>query len=181
VRARAALSACAARLRALPYASPPFSLTARHATRPATRSAALLAALSAGQNVVMDRYAFSGVAFSAAKPGMEVGWCAAPDAGLPMPDVLLFMDLPADKAAARGGFGEERYEKPAFQAAVRGAFDELKARMAVAGGAAWWCTVDAAGSIDEVSERVAAAVADPIARAHAGQAPLRTLWDGAPL
>ena len=130
----------------------------------------------------MDRYAFSGVAFSAAKPGMDVAWCAAPDAGLPMPDVLLFMDLPADKAAARGGFGEERYEKPAFQAAVRGAFEALRCRMSGAGvDAAWWRVVDAAGTVEEVAARVEDAVAAPLARAHAGEAPLRALWDGAEL
>jgi dTMP kinase len=147
-------------------------------------------ALRSGKNVVMDRYAFSGVAFSAAKPGMDVGWCAAPDAGLPMPDVLLFMDLPPEKAAARGGFGEERYEKPAFQAAVRAVFEELKATMeaaaagggaaAAGGGGGWWCTVDAAGTIEEVAARVESAVAGPLASALSG-APLRALWDGKPL
>lgn len=157
--------------------SPPSA----HHSPPSFCSAALLAALSSGQNVVMDRYAFSGVAFSAAKPGLDVAWCAAPDAGLPMPDVLLFMDLPPEKAAARGGFGEERYEKPAFQAAVRAAFEELRASLAARVGSAWWCTLDAAGSIEEVAARVEGAVAAPLASTQAGGAPLRALWDGAPL
>lgn len=130
----------------------------------------------------MDRYAFSGVAFSAAKPGLDVAWCAAPDAGLPLPDVLLFMDLPPEKAAARGGFGEERYEKPAFQAAVRAVFEQLRASTSARGaGGEWWRTLDAAGSVEEVAGRVEAAVAAPLERAHSGAAPLRTLWDGAPL
>uniref|UniRef100_T1IR59 Uncharacterized protein n=1 Tax=Strigamia maritima TaxID=126957 RepID=T1IR59_STRMM len=30
----------------------------------------------------MDRYAFSGVAFSAAKDGMDIKWCKQPDEGL---------------------------------------------------------------------------------------------------
>ena len=129
----------------------------------------------------MDRYAFSGVAFSAAKPGLDVAWCAAPDAGLPLPDVLLFMDLAPDKAAARGGFGEERYEKPAFQAAVRDLFEQLRTSTSARVGGDWWRTLDAAGSIEEVAGRVQAAVAAPLERAHRGEAPLRTLWDGAPL
>ena len=29
------------------------------------------------------RYAFSGVAFSAAKPGLSLSWCKQPDVGLP--------------------------------------------------------------------------------------------------
>ena len=159
----------------------PLSLFFSCCAPPPSCSAALLAALTSGQNVVMDRYAFSGVAFSAAKPGMEVGWCAAPDAGLPMPDVLLFMDLPADKAEARGGFGEERYEKPAFQAAVRAAFEALKAQMAASAAPSIWATVDAAGSIEEVAARVQGAVEGPLARAQSGEAPLRALWDGTPL
>jgi dTMP kinase len=59
---------------------------------------------------VLDRYAYSGVAFSAAKPSLrgDLDWARAPDAGLPLPDAVLFMDLPPEDAAARGGFGGER-------------------------------------------------------------------------
>ena len=45
----------------------------------------LKAALDAGQNVIIDRYAFSGVAFSAAKDGLTLDWCRQPDRGLPKP------------------------------------------------------------------------------------------------
>ena len=43
------------------------------------RSAALEAALAAGTTVVCDRYAYSGVAFTAAKgiPGLDLDWCKA--------------------------------------------------------------------------------------------------------
>ena len=80
-------------------------------------SARLAGLLRAGVHVVVDRYAHSGVAFSSAKPAtgapppngaLALEWCKAPDAGLPMPDVLLFMDVPLEKAAARGGVGGER-------------------------------------------------------------------------
>ncbi len=93
-----------------------------------TRSAILLDHLRGGTHVVMDRYAFSGVAFSSAKgvQGMTQAWCAAPDAGLPMPDVVFFMDIPVEKAAARAGFGGERYEDPAFQKRVRERFDAMR-------------------------------------------------------
>jgi len=33
----------------------------------------------------VDRYAFSGVAFSAAKDGLSLEWCKQPDRGLPRP------------------------------------------------------------------------------------------------
>ncbi len=38
---------------------------------------AMLAALSAGRTLVVDRYAYSGAAFTAAKgvPGLDLAWC----------------------------------------------------------------------------------------------------------
>jgi dTMP kinase len=122
----------------------------------------------------MDRYAFSGVAFSSAKPGLDVDWCAAPDEGLPAPDVVLFMDLPPGDAAARGGFGGERYEKPEFQTSVRAAFGRLQERV---GLALPWKTVNASGSIEEVAARVEAAALPTAASARGGALELRALWD----
>lgn len=80
--------------------------------------------LSEGVTIVLDRYAYSGVAYSAAK-GLSLDWCKSPDHGLPEPDVVLFVDLPAEVAAVRAGYGEERYEKVDFQIKVRKLFDQL--------------------------------------------------------
>ncbi len=43
----------------------------------------ILQKLRAGVTLVVDRYAYSGVAFTAAKglPGLDRGWCMAPDTG----------------------------------------------------------------------------------------------------
>lgn len=57
--------------------------------------------------------------------GLDLNWCKSPDHGLPEPDVVLFIDLPAEVAAARAGYGEERYEKLEFQVKVRKMFDQL--------------------------------------------------------
>lgn len=81
--------------------------------------------LASGTHVLVDRYAFSGVAFSAAKPSMSMEWCRQPDRGLPKPDLVCFLDVSADEAAKRGGFGEERYEKADFQKRVRQNYHEL--------------------------------------------------------
>ena len=77
----------------------------------------LLRKLQAGTTLIVDRYAYSGVAFTAAKglPGLDRAWCTAPDAGLPAPDAVFFLSLTVEQAAARGGYGEERYEKADFQ------------------------------------------------------------------
>ena len=47
-------------------------------------------ALEAGQHVLIDRYAFSGVAFTASKEGMDLEWCRGPDRGLPKPGIFFF-------------------------------------------------------------------------------------------
>jgi dTMP kinase len=65
--------------------------------------------LRAGTTIVCDRYAYSGVAFSAAKVNareefiLSLEWCQAPDRGLPAPDCVIFLDLAQDEAEKRGG------------------------------------------------------------------------------
>jgi dTMP kinase len=74
-------------------------------------ASALTRHLSAGTTVVCDRYAYSGVAFSAAKvvsstnnkPLLDLEWCQAPDRGLPAPDCVIFLDLSQNEAEKRGG------------------------------------------------------------------------------
>ena len=86
------------------------------------RSEELLRKLREGVTLVVDRYAYSGVAFTAAKglPGLDRAWCMAPDTGLPAPDAVFFLSLSVEQAAARGGYGEERYERADFQARAGG-------------------------------------------------------------
>ncbi|CEG70142.1 Putative Thymidylate kinase [Rhizopus microsporus] len=81
--------------------------------------------LLAGKTLVIDRYAYSGVAFSVAK-GLDFDWCKHPDVGLLSPDLVLFLDLSINEAEKRGGFGEERYEKRDLQIKVRTEFRKLK-------------------------------------------------------
>jgi len=52
---------------------------------------------------VVDRYAYSGVAYSAAKnvSGMGREWCAAPDSGLIAPDAVIFLEILPKGAEAR--------------------------------------------------------------------------------
>lgn len=73
--------------------------------------------LESGVTVVADRYSYSGVAFSAAK-GLDRVWCEAQETGLPAPDAVFYLSLSLDEAAARGGFGEERYERRDIQEKV---------------------------------------------------------------
>uniref|UniRef100_H3A242 Thymidylate kinase n=1 Tax=Latimeria chalumnae TaxID=7897 RepID=H3A242_LATCH len=81
--------------------------------------------LKEGITLVVDRYAFSGVAFTSAKPNFCLEWCKQPDVGLPKPDLILFLQLNPLDAAKRGEFGNERYENSSFQEAVLQRFGQL--------------------------------------------------------
>lgn len=97
--------------------------------------------LHQGITLVLDRYVYSGIAFSTVK-GLTTEWCKAPDVGLPAPDTIIYLDLAEEAAAKRGGFGEERYERAEIQKKVRNAFTSLHDRR--------WTTIDASGTVDEV-------------------------------
>lgn len=134
----------------------------------------MIETLARGITLVVDRYAFSGVAYTVAKgaPGLNREWCMAPDAGLVAPDAVFFLELNADTARERGGFGEERYEVPAFQQAVMAEFHHMKDMFP-----SIWYTIDVSGSIDEVHDTLKERV-DSVLERERG--PLRILWDGTP-
>ncbi|KAL0093363.1 thymidylate kinase-domain-containing protein [Phycomyces blakesleeanus] len=101
--------------------------------------------LESGITLVVDRYAFSGVAFSSAK-GLDLNWCKQPDVGLLSPDVVVFLDLSIDEAEKRGGYGEERYERRELQTKVRNQFMKLKDDT--------WKVVNAAQSAEQVEKGI---------------------------
>ncbi|KAA0713090.1 Thymidylate kinase [Triplophysa tibetana] len=101
--------------------------------------------LEQGINLVVDRYAFSGVAFTSAKPGFSLEWCRNPDVGLPKPDLVMFLQVNPGVAEKRGEFGTERYETSFFQSTVHQRFEELMEDKSVN-----WRVIDAARSIEEV-------------------------------
>lgn len=121
---------------------------------------AISALLARGTIVVCDRYYYSGMVYSAAKasPGLTLPWARAPEVGLPRPDAVVFLDLGEEAAAARGGFGDERYETGAMQRRVRALFWGLKE--GVVDGVRFGeesedlVVVDAGGSVEEVAEGI---------------------------
>lgn len=81
------------------------------------------ATLSSGQSVVLDRYIYSGIAYSLAKDSLnDYDWLYAPDRGLPKPDLTLFLTISLEELSRRKGWGDERYEKQAFQTKVKECF-----------------------------------------------------------
>lgn len=118
----------------------------------------------------MDRYSYSGAVYSAAKanPTLSLEWAWQPEIGLPRPDLCLFLNISAEKAAQRGGFGAERYENETMQARVRELFRALFDRLEDV------CIVDAGNSLEEVSRDIQTAVSNCVGRLDAA-GPLRTL------
>ncbi|XP_017483208.1 PREDICTED: thymidylate kinase [Rhagoletis zephyria] len=80
--------------------------------------------LNAGTTLVVDRYSYSGVAYSVAK-GLDFDWCMAPEKGLIRPDAVFYLKAPIEQLMQRGEFGEERYEKKDFQLKVASVFDRI--------------------------------------------------------
>ena len=130
--------------------------------------------LLAGTTIICDRYAFSGIAFSAAKnlPGMSYEWCRGPDISLPAPDLTLFLSVSPEAQRARGGFGEERYEKEDVQRRVRDVFVRIGEQ--VEGGGGRWEVIDADESQEDVQSVIWDAVKDLV---KGVDAPLEKLWD----
>lgn len=89
---------------------------------------AIIDKLQRGVNIVMDRYYYSGIAYSAAN-GLDFQWCKNPDIGLPAPDLTVFLSFQQQESVrlleSRENYGEERYEVVEFQQKVRLAFDRF--------------------------------------------------------
>ncbi|XP_028100380.1 thymidylate kinase-like [Camellia sinensis] len=102
--------------------------------------------LRSGTTLIVDRYSFSGVAFSSAK-GLDIEWCK--------------------KAAERGGYGGERYEQLEFQRKVARSYQILHD--------ASWKTIDAYLPIKDVEKQLQEVVLDCVTTCQKGK-PLSQLW-----
>ncbi|KAG2163799.1 hypothetical protein VTO58DRAFT_102694 [Aureobasidium pullulans] len=108
--------------------------------------------INAGITVIIDRYYYSGCVYSAAKnnPSLSLSWSRHPEEGLPRPDLCLFLDISAEDAAKRGGWGEERYEKQELQDRVRQLFADMRAT----DDGSDFATINAGQSLEEVASAI---------------------------
>uniref|UniRef100_A0A0B6YQ72 Thymidylate kinase n=1 Tax=Arion vulgaris TaxID=1028688 RepID=A0A0B6YQ72_9EUPU len=102
--------------------------------------------LKSGTTLIVDRYAYSGVAYSAAK-GLSIDWCRQSDVGLVKPDKVIYISVSSEKAAERSQYGIERYEKQEFQQKVNNIFLQLQ-------DPSYWQTVNGDASIDALHNEV---------------------------
>mmetsp|Transcript_43337 Transcript_43337/g.41741 ORF Transcript_43337/g.41741 Transcript_43337/m.41741 type:complete len:167 (+) Transcript_43337:161-661(+) len=111
----------------------------------------LLETLNQGVTIICDRYAYSGIAYSAAK-GLQYDWCKGPDRGLLKPDLVFYMDIDPEKIAVREGYGQERYEKVEFQKKVKEVYDKIKTEHEDKG---YWVNVNAQSrNIENIHEEI---------------------------
>uniref|UniRef100_A0A182WMH5 Thymidylate kinase n=1 Tax=Anopheles minimus TaxID=112268 RepID=A0A182WMH5_9DIPT len=122
--------------------------------------------LESGVNLIVDRYSFSGVAFSSAK-GLDMEWCKAPESGLLKPDLVILLTLSMEALARRGGFGDERYEVPTFQRKVIEKYSMLKDDR-------YWKAIDADKTFDDLTADLYNEVLRTIE--NVGEKPLEKLW-----
>lgn len=77
-----------------------------------------------GCTLIVDRYAYSGVAFSQAK-GLDHSWCQSCDIGLVKPDLVLYFYRPKTSKCMQYN-GDERYETESFQEKVNSYFEQFR-------------------------------------------------------
>lgn len=100
---------------------------------------------------------------------MSLEWCRNPEVGLPRPDLCIFLDISAEDAAKRGGYGTEKYEKKDMQDRVRVLFETLMQRKEGED----FVRIDAGASQEDVAAKVREQVDRCIERVAKGQVPLR--------
>ncbi|PQE16411.1 thymidylate kinase protein [Rutstroemia sp. NJR-2017a BVV2] len=114
--------------------------------------------IAKGYTIVCDRYYYSGMVYTSAKypdtspKKLDLKWCKNPEVGLPKPDLVVFLDLEAEEAEKRGGYGEEKYEEKSMQKRVREGFLGLRnGQPGFEDEARNMQVVDAGKAIDEVA------------------------------
>jgi dTMP kinase len=86
--------------------------------------------------------------------GLPFAFCLNPDAGLPLPDLTLYLTVPPEVASTRGAYGVERYENLDMQTRTREQFAAVAKEVQARHGDDKWVQVSAVGTIDEVEARV---------------------------
>jgi dTMP kinase len=100
---------------------------------------------------------------------MSLSWCRKPEVGLPRPDLCLFLDISAEDAAKRGGYGTEKYEKKEMQDRVRELFEALMQKPEGED----FVRIDAGKSMEDVAARVREEVDRCVERVAKGEMSLR--------
>ncbi|CAF0721883.1 unnamed protein product [Didymodactylos carnosus] len=88
-----------------------------------------------GTTLIVDRYVYSGIAFSHAKGTLDYNWCCSCDFGLIKPDLVLYMNKGNLAVKNSGTDGGERYETTEMQAKVEKCFEKFQ-------NASYWTSIN---------------------------------------
>ena len=110
------------------------------------KSDEIIAKLNDGVHILLDRWSYSGVSYSAAKPGMNLEWCKMSERGLPAPDLVCYLKVSEETAMKRSDWGESRYDNVDFQVKVKENFDLLLNER--------WVSFEEGGSIEEIEQNI---------------------------
>ncbi|KAF0988970.1 hypothetical protein HZS_7360 [Henneguya salminicola] len=104
--------------------------------------------INKGVHIIMDRYGYSGVAYTSAK-GYDMEWCMSSDSGLPRPDIIFYLNSNEKKLRERSEFGREVYETTSFQTEVAKSYGILSRKCKELGHN--WNVIDSNQDINSVS------------------------------
>lgn len=124
--------------------------------------------LNSGTTLVVDRYSFSGIAYTTVK-GKSFEWCKFPERGLVKPDLVFYLKATVNSLENREDFGTEIYEKGEIQKKVATIFEEFSDK-----NPDYWRKIDGGRSIEAVKEDIvkeAEAVLENVK-----ESPIQLLW-----
>lgn len=113
--------------------------------------------LSRGYTVIVDRYIYTNVAYSTARGGLTYEQTWALTGGMPQADHIFFLEGSySDNNNAfiqnRPGFGEERFERTAFQSLVQSIFERIRTEEKQKANR--WIILDATESIPVIHQKI---------------------------
>lgn len=124
--------------------------------------------LNSGTTLVVDRYSFSGIAYTTVK-GKSFEWCKFPERGLVKPDLVLYLKTSVNSLENREDFGSEIYEKSDIQKKVAKIFEEF-----CENDSEYWRKIDGGRTIEAVKEDIVKEVEQVLENVK--DSPIELLW-----
>ncbi|KAK2196579.1 bifunctional P-loop containing nucleoside triphosphate hydrolase/Thymidylate kinase-like domain/Thymidylate kinase [Babesia duncani] len=103
--------------------------------------------LSNGIHVILDRYAYAGIAYSTGAQNLDYNWTLHPDTGLVEPDIVFYMSMPPKFTKDRNEYGKELYEREDIQTRV---FESYKRFSSLP----YWTVIDANTDLNVIENEI---------------------------
>ena len=104
--------------------------------------------LNAGYHVILDRYFYSGAAYSNGSNGLDLNWCLQSDSGLLVPDIIFYIDTDPMIRIERTRVGktQDRYEDEKTQSNVERVYKMFMDKK--------WVVINGNESVRKITERI---------------------------